>query len=226
MWTARANAELKVYNWTIIQSHSNEKRANENHQMPECRASLWKLWEEIEKFEETSAWKWSRRSCNISIPMMGWLRTVKSINRLVLLVLLINCNHLIEAASSSTSSPADGAIATVVVGGGSIIATTIRERSAKFSSERIKGKLFVAIYITENDGCWMEANVESFSSDPAGNYKPLFLIIGPRNDENYSRAISETEARNEKRKLKLASCGARFAMGWKLAAACFKPQIK
>lgn len=39
------NVELKVYNWTIIQSHSNEKRANENPQMPKCRASLWKLWE-------------------------------------------------------------------------------------------------------------------------------------------------------------------------------------
>lgn len=163
VWT-EPNVELKVYNWTIIQSHSNEKRANENPQMSKCRASMWKLWERIIEKKWKAKWSW-----NISIPiMMGrWLKTMKLIKYLVLLVFLINCNRLTHA-----SPPPDGAtkannsaILNNSSNGSSNSSTnsaaTNRERSTKVSSERMKGKFSMPLYIMQemNEA---QLSVESF----------------------------------------------------------------
>lgn len=180
------NVELKVYNWTIIQSHSNEKRANETSRMPKCRASLWKLREEFEKqWKATSEdWKWSFKSNKISIPIMGWLKTMKSIKYLVLLVFLINGNQSIQATATA-SSIADGATASVNKNNSSSTTTATtstesspitssnRERSTKVSSDRAKGKknFSHSIYIMKHHTIgwwWMQLKMDEcwkFNSD-------------------------------------------------------------
>lgn len=105
---------------------------------------------------------------------MGWLKTMKVINYLALLAVLINCSRLTLARpdGATATTPASTTIANNGGGGSSsAAATTARERSTKVSSERTKGKFFTSIYIMQEMRCWMRCR-KLFVSDTSavGNY--------------------------------------------------------
>lgn len=77
--------------------------------------------------------------------MMGWQKTMRSIGYLLLLAFLINCKQSIHATPSSPSL-SDGASQSTTISSSSSAATSNRERSAKVSSERIKGNFYVNLH--------------------------------------------------------------------------------
>lgn len=150
-----AREKLKVYNWTIIQSHSNEKRANRKSRLPKCRASLPMLHEYSKLYQK--ACERSSKSEITFIPRMGWLRTMKILSYLVLTVLLTNFNQ-VAGASTVSSLPGLVTINNSTAATASNSNTTIfsRDRSTKVSSERIKGNILHNKILIKNYECWVK----------------------------------------------------------------------
>lgn len=84
--------------------------------------------------------------------MMGWQKTMKLIKYLALFGFLISCSQLTHAsprpdgATKANNSPSLNNSSS-----SSNSAATNRERSTKVSSERMKGKFYEPIYITQDE---------------------------------------------------------------------------